>query len=156
MPKCLGREEDPYNVGVFFQQDGTSPRTVLALTIGADTASTLWSVLLTWFQDRDLVTVRVPYEYLLAKLDEERLRGLVLRMVETDPGLAEAIDEFCPPPVSFMDGARIPHRQDEGRLKGRLTAGPVVYSIITGERFCITPLAPIHSVSARALRHLGN
>ena len=97
--EVLGSEEDPYNVGVFFQQDDFTASCTCPYDWGGY-CKHIVAVLLTWINDRDLVAARAPIEELLSQLDADRLRALIFQMVETDPGLAETIDEFSSQTVS--------------------------------------------------------
>ncbi len=92
--EVLGSEEEPYHVGVNLQGDDFSA----SCTCPYDWegyCKHIVAVLLTWIHDRDLVAVRAPIEELLSKLDADKLKALILRMVETDPQLSETIDGFC-------------------------------------------------------------
>ena len=97
--EVLGSDEDPYNVGVFFQKDDFTASCTCPYDWGGY-CKHIVAVLLTWIHDTDLVTVRAPIEELLSKLDAARLQELVFQMVETNPGLSETIDEFCRQTVS--------------------------------------------------------
>ena len=97
--EVLGSEEDPYNVGVALEVCDFSASCTCPYDWDGY-CKHIVAVLLTWIHDRDLVVVRAPIEELLSKLDADRLRALVFQMVETDPGLAETIDECCRPPVT--------------------------------------------------------
>ena len=92
--EVLGSEEDPYHVGVAFREGDFEASCTCPYDWGGY-CKHIVAVLLTWVHDRDLVAVRAPIEDLLAKLDADKLRALILQMVESDPGLSEAIDEFC-------------------------------------------------------------
>lgn len=92
--EVLGSEEDPYHVGVAFQEDDFRASCTCPYDWGGYCKHVV-AVLLTWIHDRDLIYVRAPIDDLLAKLDADKLRALIFRMVETDAGLSETIDEFC-------------------------------------------------------------
>ena len=94
--EVLGSEEDPYNVGVFFQQDDFTASCSCPYDWGGY-CKHIVAVLLTWIHDPDSVPVRAPIEELLSDLDADGLRTLIFQVVEADPGLAETIDEFCYP-----------------------------------------------------------
>jgi uncharacterized Zn finger protein len=92
--EVLGSEEDPYHVGVAFQEDDFRASCTCPYDWEGYCKHVV-AVLLTWIHDRDLIYVRAPIDDLLAKLDADKLRALIFRMVETDAGLSETIDEFC-------------------------------------------------------------
>lgn len=92
--EVLGSEEDLYHVGVAFREGDFSAVCTCPYEWGGY-CKHIVAVLLTWIQDRDLVTNRTPIEDMLAKLDADGLRALVAHLVEADPGLAETVDEFC-------------------------------------------------------------
>lgn len=92
--EVLGSEEDPYHIGISFRE-GDFDASCTCLYDWGGYCKHIVAALLTWIHDRDLVAVRAPIEDLLAKLDAESLRELVLEMVKTDPQLSETIDEFC-------------------------------------------------------------
>ena len=92
--EVLGSEEDPYNVGVYLQEDEFSASCTCPYDWGGY-CKHIVAVLLTWIHDRELVAVRPSIEDLLSKLDADKLRNLVLLMVESDPRLSETVDEFC-------------------------------------------------------------
>jgi len=92
--EVLGSEEDPYHVGIAFREGDFEASCTCPYDWGGY-CKHIVAVLLTWIHDRDLVAVRAPIEDLLAKLDADKLRALIFRMVETDAGLSETIDEFC-------------------------------------------------------------
>lgn len=89
----LGSEEDLYHVGVSFQEGDFSASCTCPYDWGGY-CKHIVAVLLTWMQDGDSVAVLTPVEDMLAALDTDKLRALVFAMVETDPGLAEIIDDF--------------------------------------------------------------
>ena len=97
--EVLGSEEDLYHVGVLFQQDDFTASCTCPYDWGGY-CKHIVAVFLTWIHDRDSVPVRTPIEELLSELDADRLRTLIFEMVETDPGLAETIDEFSSQTVS--------------------------------------------------------
>ncbi len=90
----LGSEEDLYHVGVSFLEGDFSASCTCPYDWGGY-CKHIVAVLLTWMHDGESVAVRAPVEDMLAALDTDRLRALVLAMLETDPGLAETIDGFC-------------------------------------------------------------
>lgn len=92
--EVLGSEEDPYNVGIAFQEDEFNASCTCPYNWGGYCKHVV-AVLLTWMHDRELVAVRPPIEDLLSNLDADRLRALVIAMLETDPSMAEMIDDFC-------------------------------------------------------------
>ena len=92
--QVLGSEEDAYQVGISFQDADFTASCTCPYDWGGY-CKHIVAVLLTWMNDRDSVAVRTPIEELLSGVDPDGLRALVLQMVETDPGLAETIDEFC-------------------------------------------------------------
>ena len=92
--EVLGSEEDSYRVGIAFHEGEFNANCTCPYEWGGYCKHVV-AVLLTWSLDRDLVTDRPPIEDLLAKLDADRLRALVLHMVGSDPGLSETVDEFC-------------------------------------------------------------
>ena len=92
--EVLGSEEDPYHVGIAFRESDFDASCTCPYDWGGY-CKHIVAVLLTWIHDRDLVAVRTPIEDLLAKLDADSLRALVLEMVKTDPQLSETIDGFC-------------------------------------------------------------
>ncbi len=96
--EVLGSEEDPYHVGVYLQEDDFSASCTCPYDWGGY-CKHIVAVCLTWMHDRDSVEARTPIEELLSELDAERLRSLVLAVVETDPGISETVDEFCRPTV---------------------------------------------------------
>ena len=91
--EVLGSEEDLYHVGVAFREGDFSASCTCPYDWGGY-CKHIVAVCLTWIHDRDSVPVRSPIEELLSELDADRLRALIFQMVETDPGLAETIDEF--------------------------------------------------------------
>jgi uncharacterized Zn finger protein len=99
--EVLGSEEDSYHIGVALQE-GDFYATCTCPYDWEGYCKHIVAVLLTWIHDRDLVSVRVPIEDLLANLDADKLRALIIQMVECDPGLSETVDEFSSPvgPVS--------------------------------------------------------
>lgn len=92
--EVLGSEEDPYHVGVALREGDFEASCTCPYDWGGY-CKHIVAVLLTWIHDRDLVAVRAPVEDLLAKLDADKLRALIFRMVEADARLSETIDEFC-------------------------------------------------------------
>ena len=92
--EVLGSEENPYHLGIVFQEDDFAASCTCPYDWGGY-CKHIVAVLLTWIHDRDSVAVRVPIEDLLSELDSDKLRALILQMVENDPGLSETIDEFC-------------------------------------------------------------
>ncbi len=92
--EVLGSEEDPYHVGIAFQEGDCDASCTCPYDWGGY-CKHIVAVLLTWIHDRDLIAARAPIEELLDKLDGNKLKDLILRMVECDPGLSETIDEFC-------------------------------------------------------------
>ena len=92
--EVLGSECDPYHVGVNLQGDYFSA----SCTCPYDWegyCKHIVAALLTWIHDRDSVAVRAPIEDMLSKLDADKLKSLILMMVESEPHLSETVDEFC-------------------------------------------------------------
>ena len=92
--EVLGSEEDPYHVGVAFREGDFDASCTCPYDWGGY-CKHIVAVLLMWIHDRDSVAVGIPIEDLLSELDSDKLRVLILQMVENDPGLSETIDEFC-------------------------------------------------------------
>ena len=92
--EVLGSEEDPYNVGVLFQESDFSASCTCPYE-WEGYCKHIVAVLLTWVHDRGLVAERAPIEDMLSALDADELRALIFRMVKYDPGLSEIIDEYC-------------------------------------------------------------
>lgn len=90
----LGSEWEPYCVGVTFQEDGFSASCTCPYDWGGY-CKHIVAVLLTFIHDRDRITMRPPTENLLSDLDADELKALVIRMVESDPRLADFVDSFC-------------------------------------------------------------
>ena len=90
----LGSEWEPYHVGVTLQ-DGDFRASCICPYDWEGYCKHIVAVLLTWIHDRDLIAVRAPVEDLVSKLDVDKLKALILQMVESEPGLAETIDEVC-------------------------------------------------------------
>lgn len=97
--EVLGSEEDFYHVGIALQEGDFSASCTCPYDWGGY-CKHIVAVLLTWMNDRDSVPVHASIEELLSDLDADRLRTLIFQMVETDPGMAETIDEYCRPPVT--------------------------------------------------------
>ena len=92
--EVLGSEENPYHIGIAFQEDDFNASCTCPYDWGGY-CKHIVAVLLTWFHDRELVAVRAPIKDLLSKLDADGLKALVLQMVEAEPQLSETVDEFC-------------------------------------------------------------
>jgi uncharacterized Zn finger protein len=92
--EVLGNEEDLYHVGVTFQDEDFSAFCTCPYDWGGY-CKHIVATLLTFVHDRELVTVRAPVEQLLSNLGADDLKALILRMVESEPQLAETIDEMC-------------------------------------------------------------
>ena len=92
--RVQGSEEDLYEVGLAFREGDFNATCTCPYDWGGYCKHVV-AVLLTWIYDRELVSVRRPLEDLLSDLTMRDLRNLILRMVETEPGLSDAIDEFC-------------------------------------------------------------
>ena len=90
----LGSEWEPYRVGVALQEDDFSASCTCPYDWGGYCKHVV-AVLLTLIHDRDRITKRAPTEDLLSKLDTDELKALVIRMVESDPKLADVVDRFC-------------------------------------------------------------
>ena len=92
--EVLGSEWEPYRVGVALQENDFSASCTCPYDWGGYCKHVV-AALLTFIHDRDRVTVRAPTEDLLSKLDAGELKALVIRMVESDPKLADVVDLFC-------------------------------------------------------------
>ena len=92
--EVIGSEWEPYRVGVALQEDDFSASCTCPYDWGGY-CKHIVAVLLTFIHDRDRITVRAPIEDLLSKLDTGELKTLVIRMVESDPRLADVVDSFC-------------------------------------------------------------
>ena len=93
-----GSENDLYHVGVDFQEADFSATCTCPYDWGGY-CKHIVAALLTWIHQRESVEVRTPIEDLLLDLDAGRLRALVFHIVESEPGVADTIDEFCHPSV---------------------------------------------------------
>ena len=96
--EVLGSEEYPYYVGIAFQGGDFDASCTCPYDWGGYCKHVV-AVLLTWIHGRDSVAVRAPIEDLLFEMDADRLKALILLMVESAPQLAETIDRFCCQPV---------------------------------------------------------
>ena len=92
--EVLGSEWEPYRVGVALQEDDFSTSCTCPYDWGGY-CKHIVAVLLTFIHDRDSIAVRPPIEELLSDLDADELKALVIRMVESDPRLADFVDSFC-------------------------------------------------------------
>ena len=92
--EVLGSEWEPYSVGVTFQEGDFNASCTCPYDWGGY-CKHIVAVLLTFIHDRDQITVRPPTEDLLSKLAADELKALVIRMVESDPRLADFVDSFC-------------------------------------------------------------
>ena len=92
--EVLGNEEDSYHVGITFERDDFVAFCTCPYDWGGYCKYVV-AVLLTFMHERELVAVRTPLEDLLSNLDAEKLKALILRMIECDPGLSETVGEFC-------------------------------------------------------------
>ena len=92
--EVLGSECLPYHVGVALRDGDFSASCTCPYDWGGY-CKHIAAVLLTFIHDRELVMERAPIEEMLSKLDTGELRALVVRMVESDPELADVVDSFC-------------------------------------------------------------
>ena len=92
--EVLGSEEDPYHVGIAFQEGDYNASCTCPYDWGGY-CKHIVAVLLTWIHDKERVAVRAPIEDLLSNLDADMLKVLILQLVESYPRLSETIDEFC-------------------------------------------------------------
>jgi uncharacterized Zn finger protein len=97
--EVLGSEWEPYRVGVALQEDDFSASCTCPYD-WSGYCKHIVAVLLTFIHNRDRITVRPPTEDLLSDLDADELKALVIRMVESDPSLADFVDSFCAQAVS--------------------------------------------------------
>ena len=95
----LGSEEDLYHIGITIQQDDFTALCTCPYDWDGY-CKHIVAVLLTWIHDGNQIGVRTPIEDLLSELDADKLKALILHMVEVDPGSSETIDEFCQQGVS--------------------------------------------------------
>ena len=89
-----GSECLPYHVGITVKEESFSASCTCPYDWGGY-CKHIVAVLLTFIHDRDQITPRQPIEDLLSRLDARELKALVMRMVESDPKLADVIDSFC-------------------------------------------------------------
>ena len=91
--EVMGSECDPYYVNVTFQEGDFSALCSCPYD-WEGYCKHIVAVLLTWVHDRGLVVVRAPIEDLLLKLDADKLRALILHMIESEPQLSKILDGF--------------------------------------------------------------
>ena len=97
--EVLGSEWDPYLIGVTFRENDFNASCTCPYDWGGY-CKHIVAVLLTFIHDRDRIDVRPPIEELVSKLDTEELRTLAIRMIESDPKLADIVDSFCAQAIS--------------------------------------------------------
>ena len=95
----LGSEWDPYQVGIALR-DGDFRASCTCPYDWGGYCKHVVAVMLTFVHDKGLIASRQPIEELLSKLHAGELRGIILRMIESDPRLADVVDSFCSQAVS--------------------------------------------------------
>ena len=88
-----GSEWEPYSVGVTLQEDDFTASCTCPYDWGGY-CKHIVATLLTFINDRDRVMLRMPIEEMLSPLDAGDLKSLVVRMVESNPQLAEVVDSY--------------------------------------------------------------
>ncbi len=89
-----GSEWQPYRVDVSLHEDDFSASCTCPYDWGGYCKHVVAAMLI-FIHDNHLDSVRPPSEDLLSKLGASELRALLIRIVDSDPELADLVDWFC-------------------------------------------------------------
>ena len=91
--EVLGSQYDSYGVSVTLQSSDFTASCTCPYDWGGY-CKHIVATLLTFINDSDRVMIRMPIEEMLSTLDAGDLKSLVVRMVESNPQLAEVVDSY--------------------------------------------------------------
>ena len=104
MAEVEGSEPEPYRVAVRFDAAGVVDAVCSCPYAWGGWCKHIVAALLVALHDPDAVEERPTVEALLASLDDDRLRALVLELVEREPALADVIERLVAAPSGGPGG----------------------------------------------------